>query len=104
MILRNVRPKRGADTIDLTGLTAAQRTGEAYWHPDELDTLVMPLDREPTPAEAKAIRRRLVTEDAADEAHLSELLKGHRDPGAPAWARATLAAEIGHYGEPSDLT
>lgn len=103
MILRNVRLARTADDIDLADLTDSIRVGVAYWSRGEVDALVMPLDPEPTEAEARMIRRRLVTADAADERHLGELLSAHADPQAPAWARLALAAEIGRYGEPTDL-
>lgn len=99
MILRGIRPGRPVDEADLSDLTTCKRTGPAYWHPDEVDALVVPLDPEPTESEALAIRRRLVSADAADEAHLYELLAAVKDNLTPAWARLTLQAELARYGE-----
>ena len=103
MILRNIRPRRDVDAADLSDITDAARSGSAYWSDEEPDALVIPLDREPTEAQARKIRRRLVTADADDEAHLGELVAAHADPQAPAWARLALAAQIADYGEPSDF-
>lgn len=85
---------------DLSDLTASTREGDAYWDDDEPDVLVLPLFPEPTTAEQAAIRRRLVSVDAADEAHLYDLLAAADDPTAPTWARLTLRAELARYGEP----
>lgn len=102
MILRNLRLARAADDVDLTDLTASCRAGAAYWMDGEVDTLIVPLDPEPTEAEAVAIRRRLATTDDADEAHLYELLAAANDPATPTWARASLRAELARYGESTD--
>jgi hypothetical protein len=90
--------KRSAD--DLSDLTSATLTAEPYWDPDELDVLVLEFDREPTPPEQAAIRRRLVTADAADEAHLEEL-RAARATAATPFERLWLDAELAKYGEPT---
>lgn len=51
-------------TVDLSDLTASTRLGEAYWAGSDLE---IPFDPEPSPAEQKAIRLRLLTRDAAHE-------------------------------------
>jgi hypothetical protein len=89
--------KRAA--ADLSDLTASARDGECYWDDVEADVLVCPMDPEPSEAEQAAIRRRMVTADAEDEARLHELLDAVTDPGAPPWARLTLRAELARYGE-----
>jgi hypothetical protein len=64
---------------------------------------VIPFDPEPSPAEQNAIRRRLVTRDAADEAKLYDLLAqrealtGLEPPLLVAWLDDQLVA----YGEPT---
>lgn len=89
--------KRAA--ADVSDITSAVRTGECYWDPAELDVLVCPFDPEPTETEQLSIRRRIVTADAADEAHLYELLDAVNDPATPEWARLTLRAQLDRYGE-----
>lgn len=84
---------------DLSDLTASQRTCEPHWDTEEADVLVIPMDPEPPEGEQAAIRRRLVTTDAADEAHLYELLTAAADPSPPLWARLTLQSELARYGE-----
>jgi hypothetical protein len=79
MILTNmaVRRPEGADAVDLTDLTTdsgAVQVGPAFWSPAAVDELVIPMDPEPSPAEQTAIRRRLATVDADDEANLHDLL------------------------------
>jgi hypothetical protein len=87
--------------VDLSDLTTATLVSEPHWDPDALDVVVLDFDHEPTPAEKTAIRRRLVTADAADEAHLDELLTARADPATPLWARLWLDAELAKYGEPT---
>lgn len=48
-----------ADSTDLTDLTDAQRTGPAYWLPDEVGVLEIPFDRDLTDDEVAAITDRL---------------------------------------------
>lgn len=98
MILPGVTIRRpeGADGVDLSDLTDSVRTRPACWAEGELDTLVMPLDPEPSEAEATAIRRRLATVDAADEAWLYSLLD--LTPASP-FEERWLAAELAKYGE-----
>jgi hypothetical protein len=84
---------------DLSDLTEAQRLGEPDWEPG--DWLVQEFDRPLTEAEQTAIRRRFVTADAADEAHLAELLTARADPTAPTWARLWLDDQLARYGEPT---
>lgn len=79
---------------DLSDLTASQRTGRCYW--EARDWLVVPLDPEPSKAEQTAIRRRLVTANAEDEARLVSLLE--IDPATP-FEAAWLSAELARYGE-----
>lgn len=64
LYLPNGMLKRPADT-DVSDLTAAKRTGEAYW--DEDDVLVVPFDTEPTTAEQTLIERRLTTDTSVEE-------------------------------------
>ncbi len=85
--------------VDLSDLTASQRCGDLYWDPESVDVLVIPMDPEPSEAEQVLIRRRLVTVDAADEAHLDELLATVADPLVPSWARLVLRVELEKYGE-----
>jgi hypothetical protein len=101
MILTNmaVRRPEGADAVDLTDLTTdsgAVQVGPAFWSPAAVDELVIPMDPEPSPAEQTAIRRRLATVDAADEARLHSLLA--LTP-ATDFERAWLDAELAKYGE-----
>lgn len=77
---------------DLSDLTASQRTGVPYFEPD--DWLVVPLDPEPSEVEQTAIRRRLVTVDAEDEARLYRLL----DRAAEVH-QEWLDTELARYGE-----
>lgn len=101
MILTDIIIRRpaGADGIDLDDLTDSTRTGPAYWHPEQPDALVIPLDPEPSDDEAAAIRRRLVSVDAADESRLVELLDAADDPLTPIWAKLTLQSELAAYGQ-----
>lgn len=95
-----------ADVSDLTG---CKRVGEQYWEPG--DVLVVPMDKMPPAAERAAIRRRMVTADAADERRLLKLLQARAltgDPGAAARAKARdlfeelwLETELAKYGEPA---
>ncbi len=56
---------------DLSDLTASVRTDSATW---DGDTLCLPFDVEPTPAEQVLIRRRLMTRDAAHEAWVAAVV------------------------------
>jgi hypothetical protein len=69
-----IRRPEGADAVDLSELTASVQVGPAFWSPAAVDELVIPMDPEPSPAEQTAIRRRLATVDADDEANLHDLL------------------------------
>lgn len=80
---------------DLSDLTASQRTGVPYFEPD--DWLVIPLDPEPSEVEQTAIRRRLVTVDADDEARLYRLLA---ITPASLFEQEWLDTELARYGEP----
>lgn len=66
---------------DLADLTSSKRTGPASW--DEGDVLVIPFDTDPSEAEQEAIRRRLVTADAVEEARYAELLTMRGTATAP---------------------
>lgn len=93
-----LHPNRVVDDVDLSDLTASVQTGPAYWDPEAtVATLVIPFDVEPTAAEAEAIRRRLVTVDAADEARLAQTERDAADPNTPSWARSLLRAELARY-------
>lgn len=64
MILDGIRLARPADT-DLSDLTSARPTGPARWiGPDRLE---IPMDAEPTPEEADAIRVRLTSENGTSD-------------------------------------
>lgn len=68
--------------IDLSDLTASVRAGDARWVGES--TLEIPFDSEPTPAEQRRIRRRLLTSDAAQEQMVAELLSaGNAMPDGP---------------------
>lgn len=99
MILRDIRTARRVDPTDFSDLTTSVQTAPAYWHPDEVDALVIPMDPEPSESEAAAIRRRLVTVDAADEEHLANLLRDAADPNTPPWAQTLMRSELARYGE-----
>lgn len=76
-------------------LTAAQLTGEPHWVPGEPDVLEVPFDRDVTPAERTRIRRRLVTPDAATEAHVTALAEGRAALKAlPTQSNATIKAIV----------
>lgn len=60
---------RPADT-DLSDLTDCVRTGPARWVTGGLE---IPFEPEPSEAEQAAIRRRLLTRDADDEAEVAEM-------------------------------
>ena len=98
LYLPNGLAKRAADAVDISDLTASVRTGEAYWDPDELDVLVIPMDRAPGPVQQEQIRRRLVTADAADEARLNDLLTA-RAEATTLFERLWLDTELAKYGE-----
>lgn len=51
---------------DISDLTTAERTGEPYWAPDEVDVLVVPMDREPTADEQAAILQRITTDSGVE--------------------------------------
>lgn len=96
--------RREVDAVDLSDLTDAERSGPAYWDPEaDVATLVVPVDPSATAAEAKAIRRRLVTKDAADERQLLDLIAAHKDPATPSWARPLITSAISAYGDLADL-
>lgn len=99
MILPNIRPGRPVDDTDFSDLTAVAQTGPAFWHPTEPDALVIPTDSDVPPNEALAIRRRLVTRDAEEEAHLYALLTARDDTTTPTWAKPLIASELARYGE-----
>jgi hypothetical protein len=71
--------------------------GEPEFEPD--DVLVVELDPPPSEAEKTAIRRKVVTTDAADEQHLADLLASYADKSAPLWARVLIETELKAYGE-----
>ena len=89
--------RAGADLSDLTG---SQRAGEFRWAPDEPDVLLCPMDPEPTEAEQVAIRRRLVTADAVDEARLYDLIDA-RAVATSTFERLWLDDQLARYGEPT---
>lgn len=64
-IFRLGRLERAADSVDLSDLTTAVRTGSAAWVGDGV--LEVPFNRALTAAEAAAITRRLSTADASEE-------------------------------------
>lgn len=100
MILRDIYPARPADPTDFSDLTASVQTGPAYWLEGEVDTLVVPFDVEPTPAEAAAIRRRLITADAEEEARVKQLEADAANPATPSWAKPLMRAELDRYTKP----
>lgn len=93
--------KRAA--ADLSDLTASQRTGPAYWDPDAVDVLVVPLDPEPSAVEAEAIRRRLVTSDSAEETRYVDLLAMRETAAAP-FEVIWLDTELSKYEAPPEPT
>lgn len=103
MILDNIRPRRDVDAADFSDLTGSEQTGPAKWVKGQVDALEVPLDPSTTAEEAKAIRRRLVTVDAADEAQLLALIKAHKDSATPTWARPLIESAISAYGDLADL-
>lgn len=85
---------------DLSDLTASTRTGAPFWDPDAADVLVIPFSTDPPSSERDAIRRRLVTRDAADETRLTQMLEDAKNPLTPSYARTLLWAELASkYGE-----
>lgn len=98
LYLPNGLSKRPA--ADLSDVTTAKRTGDPYWDPNEADWLVLPLDREPTKAEAEKIRRRITTADAAEEALLTDIV-ATRKAAKTKTERILLDAELAKYGEPT---
>jgi hypothetical protein len=85
---------------DLSDITTAKRTGTPYWDPATVDWLVLPLDKEPTKAEADKIRRRITTGDAAEEALVVELVEA-RNAAKTKAERLLLNAELAKRGEPT---
>jgi hypothetical protein len=55
-----------ADSVDLSDLTNAHRTGPAFWDPDEAGVLEIPFDRDLTDAERDAITNRLSAPEPED--------------------------------------
>ena len=96
LYLPNGLAKRTADAVDISDLTASVRTAESYWEPG--DVLVIPMDRAPGPVQQEKIRRRLVTEDAADETRLNDLLTA-RAQATTLFERLWLDTELAKYGE-----
>lgn len=94
LYLPNNLLKRGG--ADLSDLTDSCQTGPAYWDPEMLDVLVVPLDPEPTAAEQDAIRRRLVTVDADDEARYADLL-AMRESATSQFEQMWLDTELAKY-------
>lgn len=86
--------QRDADLTDLADLTGCERDGVAYWPPDELDVLVIPFVTDPTEVEQAAIRRRLVTADAAEEQRYAALLA--MAPSSP-FEQMWLDTELAKY-------
>jgi hypothetical protein len=99
VILHDISPARVADDCDWSDLTDSVQTGPAYWSTEHVDALVVPFDTEPTPAEAKAVRRRLMTADAAEEARVYDLIAAVADNQTPTYARLILQSELARYGE-----
>lgn len=84
---------------DFSDLTTARLTGEPAWELETTDTLVLPFDRDPTAAEQVRIRRRLVTPDAATEAHVTTLAEGRAalkalPPQSNAALKAIVASQV----------
>lgn len=98
MILYNIAPARVADDCDWSDLTSAVQVGPAFWHQEVVDALVVPLLPEPSEAEAKAIRRRLVTADAAEEARVKALEADVASTSTPESVRGLIRAELARYG------
>lgn len=96
----NLLRRPGADLSDVTG---SVQTGPAYWDPDAVDVLVVPLDPEPSAVEAEAIRRRLVTADPADEARYVDLLTLRETAAAP-FEVIWLDTELSKYEAPPEPT
>ena len=70
MILEVATLARAAD-VDVSDLTTAKRTGRARWvSPTRLS---IPFDKDPTPAEVAAIRRRLTTATPEEEALVASM-------------------------------
>jgi hypothetical protein len=69
MRIPDIKPGRPA-AQDFSDITSAKVNGEPYWEPG--DTLVLPLDKDPTEAELVKIKRRLRTKDAEEEALVGE--------------------------------
>ena len=62
---------------DVSDLTASELVGSPHWV--DGTTLVLPFDPEPSAAEQRLIRRRLMTEDAAHEAWVSDVVDAVSD-------------------------
>jgi len=96
---------------DLSNLTDSQRVGAARWlRSDELpvvvdgeqrdvDVLLLPLDPPPSPEERVAIRRRLVTADAEDEAMLQVLIAEAHTPDLSVKDQLQYRDLLERYGE-----
>lgn len=98
---------RVPDGVSLSDLT--DRTpGLPYW--DAEGALVIPFDIEPTPAEQAAIRRRLLTRDAAHEAQVKAMQDALAGLGQTANTpteivnalRLLLRAELGPLAPPTE--
>lgn len=103
MILETIYPVRVADDCDFSDLTASVQVGPAFWHQDIVDALVVPMLPEPSVAEAAAIRRRIVTADADEEAHVKQLEADAASTSTPASVRGLIRAELARYGNQADL-
>lgn len=97
MILHDIAPVRVADDCDWSDLTASAQVGPAFWHQTIVDALVVPFVPEPTAAEAAAIRRRLLTSDADEEARVAQLAKDADNPNTPTSVRGLIRAELARY-------
>lgn len=106
MILHCVKLARPADPTPIDDITTLPRGDEpARWvtcpdHPS--DCLLVPFEVEPSEAEQTAIRRRLVTINAADEQRLYDLLSA-RETATSTFERLWLDTELARYGEPTDV-
>lgn len=65
MIFDNIAPARDVDSLDLSDLTTAQRTGPARWVGE--DRLEVPFDRDLTADEAEAVRVRITSENGTSD-------------------------------------
>lgn len=67
--------------VDFTDLTGATQTGPPVWVGET--TLEIPFNPEPTAAEQKLIRRRLLTRDSAHEARVTAFVAAAANLGTP---------------------